>query len=1129
MIALTRLPHTTDTLVGRETELERLDAAWADPKQHVLVIRGIGGEGKTSLVAEWSNRLAARGYDGASYFDWSFYSQGTRDQAGASSDSFVAAALTAFGGDEGAKLANSAASGRDKAIKLLDYIRAGRTLLILDGLEPLQHPPGVLGGRLRDEAMVCLLKGLAQSNPGLCVVTTREPITDLARFQDSTAPELELARLSDAAGADVLRRLLEPSKPKGVHHVKSTLTEREEIARAVKGHALTLRLLGGFIHKFLRDVRRWREVDYTAADAYYGHAFKTVEAYEHSLSGGGLKGVRQLAVLRLMGLFDRSASGACLASLRAEPAIPGLTEPLVGLSEADWARTLSEVEECGLVAVYHSDAPDAGSGNLSLDAQPLVREYFARRLRAVQPEGWRAAHRRLYEHLAETTKEGARPTLEDLQPLYQAVAHGCHAGLHQEALERVYRNRIVRGDKFYSTKWLGAHGADLAAVACFFEWPWGRVSPTIPDDARAWLLGVAASCLRARGRPIEAVEPLRAGLELRVRLHDWKNAATGAINLSELGLVLGDVAVAIRDAEQAVAHADRGKDLPQRVISHTSVANALHQADRRAEAESLFRQAEAMQGERLPQYPFLRSVAGFQYCDLLLAGPERAAWRVTLQPGAYSYPPSAEPCRAVSARAAETLKWGSGYLDILSTALDHLTLARAALYQAVLEGTPTEVLTPSVEIAVDGLRRAGGADDLPQGLLTRAWVRHLAGAGTGAVDLDEAWEIAERGPMPLFLADVHLHRARLFAREPRYPWDKNPDGTPRGPKDDLAEARRLIEKHSYWRRKEELEDAEAVVNDWPDTVRGLFFLPAHPHLPPGKAPAMTKTVLELDLVGYSSIAATLEEGLDVETSPKLNKQIQDFVDVGLNAVGVTREATVMQTTGDGAILVFGQPAQAHAFAEAVQQQTRAHNAGKPPGIGKRVFRVGIATGELVMEPKKTGGFDIAGMTIARAVRMEAKARPGEVLCDTETFAGLTAEQQRRYSGVEVVAGKRDEKFEARRCVLNPDGVKDAEFFTGPAPGGAPGAAPPKPSPTTQPPQVNRKEVLALFKLVKPHQFDELIFLLNVPIGRRPSETIDLEQRKNALLKWADETASGVENLLIELRDLVAPGDANRPK
>ena len=54
--------------------------------------------------------------------------------------------------------------------------------------------------------------------------------------------------------------------------------------------------------------------------------------------------------------------------------------------------------------------------------------------------------------------------------------------------------------------------------------------------------------------------------------------------------------------------------------------------------------------------------------------------------------------------------------------------------------------------------------------------------------LDEAWEIAERGPMKLFLADIHLYRARLFFREKEYPWNKNPDGSARGPKDDLEAA-----------------------------------------------------------------------------------------------------------------------------------------------------------------------------------------------------------------------------------------------------------------------------------------------------------------------------------------------------
>jgi class 3 adenylate cyclase len=274
----------------------------------------------------------------------------------------------------------------------------------------------------------------------------------------------------------------------------------------------------------------------------------------------------------------------------------------------------------------------------------------------------------------------------------------------------------------------------------------------------------------------------------------------------------------------------------------------------------------------------------------------------------------------------------------------------------------------------------------------------------------------------------------------------------------------------YLRPKEEHENAEAGPKSLPDDTRGS--VPA-PESPPtssvGKGPALIKTVVELDLVGYSTIAATLEAGLDVQTSPKLNQQIQGLVDAGLKAVGVNREAAVMQTTGDGAILVFDRPSQAHVFAEAVQQATRTHNATKPAGIGKRVFRIGIATGELVKEPKPGGGFDIGGMTIARAVRLEAKARPGEVLCDRATFDGLTAEQQKGYGGPETVAGKRDETFAAHRCTLNPDAVKDAEFFTGQTAGGTPDS---RATPALAPERVairekSAAEIIVNLKRVKP--------------------------------------------------------------
>jgi hypothetical protein len=60
--------------------------------------------------------------------------------------------------------------------------------------------------------------------------------------------------------------------------------------------------------------------------------------------------------------------------------------------------------------------------------------------------------------------------------------------------------------------------------------------------------------------------------------------------------------------------------------------------------------------------------------------------------------------------------------------------------------------------------------------------------------LAEAQQIAERGPMPLYLADVHLYRARLFRD-----------------KAELAKAAQLIRDLGYGRRYDELADAEAAL------------------------------------------------------------------------------------------------------------------------------------------------------------------------------------------------------------------------------------------------------------------------------------------------------------------------------
>jgi hypothetical protein len=817
-------------LIGRESETKLLNDAWAQvvrgetKRPHVLTFVALGGEGKTSLVAKWAADLAFQDWHGCeAVFAWSFYSQGTREQLAASSDLFLKEALTFLGDDADKQFAASPAGAFEKGQRLASIVGQRRSLLILDGLEPLQYAPtSPTPGELKDAGLAALLKGLAAVSQGLCVVTTRYSLPDLKAFWQTTAPEKSLVRLSKEAGVHLLQQL-------GVRKESGSQAEFEKLVEDVKGHALTLALLGGFLKRaFHGDIRQRDRVKFEKADEKIdgGHAFRTMAAYEQwLLRDGGDEGRREVAVLRLMGLFDRPADAGCLAALRGEP-IPGLTEPLDGLADEDWEYCLSGLETAKLLTVNR----DASGALVSIDAHPHLREYFAGQLREQQPDAWLAGHRRLYEHLCATTPDKPQPTLEDLQPLYQAVAHGCFAGLQREAFDNVFFARIHRHTEYYAIRTLGAFGSNLGALACFFDRAWDEPSEHLTTIQQGSVLAGASYDLRAAGRLTEALEPMRAGLGVSVREQNWKSAAIRASNLSELDLTLGEVAGAVGDAEQSVTYADRGREAFERLARRATHANALHQAGRRAEAETRFREAEQMLKKCEPIYLLLYSTLGFQYCDLLLAAPECAAWqrmqRSEVRGQRSEVSELVEMCRAVYERAAQTLKEGEGYpgTPLLDFALDYLSLGRVALYEAVLAagGLPfnfknLEIKT-SIDAAVDALRRSGHSDYLPHGLLSRSWLRFLNGARTGPEsakeDLDEAWEIAERGPMRLFMADIHLYRARLFHGVKPYPWATDVDGNVRGPKDDLAAARKLIEQCGYWRRKEELEDAEEAAKNW---------------------------------------------------------------------------------------------------------------------------------------------------------------------------------------------------------------------------------------------------------------------------------------------------------------------------
>ena len=179
------------------------------------------------------------------------------------------------------------------------------------------------------------------------------------------------------------------------------------------------------------------------------------------------------------------------------------------------------------------------------------------------------------------------------------------------------------------------------------------------------------------------------------------------------------------------------------------------------------------------------------------------------------------------------------------------------------------------------------------------------------------------------------------------------------------------------------------------------------------APAI-KTVLEMDLASYSDVAKTLEEHLDVRAVKALQEQIQGFVDQGLSEVGLRREDIVFATAGDSAILVFDEAERMHHLTAAISRATSRHNQGKSISSAQRWFRMGCATGEVLVDgPKK----EVVGTAIARAVRLESASERGSLLVDTPTFDALPTHLQGEYGPEIVVTGKRDERFAARRCTF----------------------------------------------------------------------------------------------------------------
>src|ERR1700746_464927 len=267
-ISVARLPVTGSDVFGREEDIAFLDRAWENKDVNVVTIVAWAGVGKSTLLNHWLRRMAAEQYRSAKLvFGWSFYRQGTSGGS-SSADEFLDAALDWFG-DPDPRLGTA----WEKGERLAKIVAHRRTLLLLDGMEPLQNPPGPHEGRLREPSLQALLRELAAFNMGLCVITTRTLVADIADHDGTSARRRDLEQLSSDAGAKLLRAL----------GVKGHDAELRSASDEFSGHCLALTLLGSYLaDAYNGDIRYRKEVsERFAHDVRKGvQARKVMESYQ---------------------------------------------------------------------------------------------------------------------------------------------------------------------------------------------------------------------------------------------------------------------------------------------------------------------------------------------------------------------------------------------------------------------------------------------------------------------------------------------------------------------------------------------------------------------------------------------------------------------------------------------------------------------------------------------------------------------------------------------------------------------------------------------------------------------------------------------------------------------------------
>ena len=574
--------------VGRKDMLDTITGWYKNPDVRIGGLIGWGGVGKSALVRKWYDELEINKIQPDGIFWWGFYRNAYLEQ-------LLNALLRYVSG--GQIELERIKSTWEKMEWIKEYISQGTYLIILDGLEQMQRGEvsGEKYGMMIHREFTELFHYLVDTkkSEGLCLITTRYELKDINQWYKNG---FEWEQISGLSVNDSLKMLK-------VRKIKGTDEDLKEVAKRYKKHPLSLTSTAGYLDRYYDgEIKQAPDVEFVLGEEErFKDVNKLLGKYAERMSEA------ERVFLNIFSLFRQELTERDFAGVfrkRIESA--RFNDAIVEMNELDFRDMINGLVDWRLISYDQMKK--------TYTAHPLIKSYFESDF---EERNKKICHQRIYAYFGENAPEEAE-TLEEMQPLFEQVYHGCAAGLHDEVFDNILQQKIYRENDRYLVNNKGAWETALSLVKSFF--PKGNLSQMTlisKKSSQSWLINEAGLTLLSTGRAKEAEGPFLKAVQMTIETQDWTNASKDYQNLADLQFRIGEIESGVESANKALEMSEKAESDRDIGFSKNRLGCLLYLLGETKEAEEHFHRADEL--ERSISGYRLYGLRGIEYAELLIS------------------------------------------------------------------------------------------------------------------------------------------------------------------------------------------------------------------------------------------------------------------------------------------------------------------------------------------------------------------------------------------------------------------------------------------------------------------------------------------------------------------------------